>query len=246
MTAFVIPNAIQVCTPSAKHTFASFLSRDTTFDVMHNIWRLSRPEGSSVAGSRRGSLEDGDAPQGNGAGGGGKARQPTQCSCGKAGQHAPNIALECVLPGTPEQIYNLMFASGFIKDFMSNDQKLFEIQIGDWAPSPPNNLLSRNMSYIKPLAGGFGPKQTKCEIKDETLHLDFDDHISMLTVTRNPDVPSGNAFAVRTRTCIMWAGRGSTRVIVTCDVEWTARSFIKCTLAHLYPSSFCLTSNINV
>jgi hypothetical protein len=58
MTAFVIPNAIQITTRQAKYTFASFLSRDTTYDVIANIWRLALPEdnlelpGSHNASSR--------------------------------------------------------------------------------------------------------------------------------------------------------------------------------------------------
>ena len=32
--------------------------------------------------------------------------------------------MDKVLPGTPERIYNLMFASGFIKDFLAGNQKL--------------------------------------------------------------------------------------------------------------------------
>lgn len=83
------------------------------------------------------------------------------------------------------------------------------------------------MSYIKPLPGGFGPKQTKCELQDETVHVDFDNYVSMVTTTRTPDVPSGGSFSVKTRTCLMWAGASSTRVLVTCQVDWTGRSFIK-------------------
>lgn len=83
------------------------------------------------------------------------------------------------------------------------------------------------MSYIKPLNGPVGPKQTKCEIRDETIYSDFDDYVVTLTTTRTPDVPSGGVFAVKTRTCIMWASAISTRVIVTTQVDWTGRSFIK-------------------
>ena len=87
--------------------------------------------------------------------------------------------------------------------------------------------MQRNMSYIKPLNNSVGPRQTKCEIADEALHCDFDDHVVMLTSTKTPDVPSGGVFIVRTRTCLMWAGSITTRVIVTTHVEWTGRSFIK-------------------
>lgn len=43
MTAYVIPNAIQVATLHSRYTFASFLARDTTYDLMTNIWRISHP-----------------------------------------------------------------------------------------------------------------------------------------------------------------------------------------------------------
>ena len=138
MTAFVIPNAIQVTTRNAKYTFTSFLSRDTTFDVMYNVWRLARPEDSSIGSqlaSARGSLEL--STEGADTNGttvpvtvNGKAVKPrvvnkvTQCVCGKAGQHYSEVALDVIIPGTPEKIYNLMFTSGFIKHFMRNEQKL--------------------------------------------------------------------------------------------------------------------------
>lgn len=93
--------------------------------------------------------------------------------------------------------------------------------------SPGNNLLQRNMTYIKPLNAPMGPKQTKCEIQDVMDHQDFDKYISTVTTTRTPDVPSGGVFSVKTRTCIMWAGPASSKVLVTSQVEWTGRSFIK-------------------
>jgi len=132
MTAFVIPNAIGVTENSNKHTFASFLARDTAYDVIYNIWKHSRPESGSAEGD---ATEE--APNGlltghgngfglNGAGErGGPRRKVTQCACSKAGAHYPIVALEAVVSGTPEQIYNLMFQSGFIKDFLAHDQKLF-------------------------------------------------------------------------------------------------------------------------
>ena len=100
--------------------------------------------------------------------------------------------------------------------------------MSDWVPvSPGSKLLSRNMSYIKPLAGSLGPKQTKCEIKNELVHSDFDEYISTMTTTRTPDVPSGGVFAVKTRTCVMWASPVSSKVLITTQVEWSGRSFIK-------------------
>jgi len=103
-----------------------------------------------------------------------------------------------------------------------------DIQMSDWTPvSEGSKLLTKNMSYIKPLNGSLGPKQTKCEIKDEMLHVDFEQYVTTLTTTRTPDVPSGGVFSVKTRTCITWASAVSTKVLVTTAVEWTGRSFIK-------------------
>lgn len=284
MTAFVIPNAILVTTVRAKYTFTSFLSRDNTFDVIYNVWRLARPEGSSM-GSRmqspRGSLDmpndvvsDGVSMT-NGASSGstvdktsgkgqGQKNKVTRCACGKAGEHFSEKAMESIVPGTPEKIYNLMFTSGFIKDFMRDDEKLTgllpikfstvrfsytlivvaDIQISDWMPTAENSkLLFRQMSYTKPLSGGIGPKSTKCELRDDTLHCDFDDYISTLTTTRTPDVPSGNVFSVKTRTCITWASSVSSKILVTTQVEWTGRSFIKGTSAQGLRSSHTHSSS---
>ena len=127
MTAFVIPNAIQVTTRNTKYTFTSFLSRDTTFDVIYNVWRLARPDDSAsqIVSARESldqSTESGGAVNGavNGAAINGKvkANKVTKCACGKQGQHYSEVAMETIFPGTPEKIYNLMFTSGFIKDFM--------------------------------------------------------------------------------------------------------------------------------
>lgn len=42
-----------------------------------------------------------------------------------------------------------------------------------------------------------------------------------------PDVPSGGVFSVKTKTCLMWAGSNSTKVVVTTIVEWTGKSWVK-------------------
>ncbi|KAJ4471707.1 hypothetical protein C8J55DRAFT_520675 [Lentinula edodes] len=247
MTAFVIPNAILITTRQSKYTFASFLSRDTTYDVIYNIWRLVRPgtlsDNASIgSGSREGGIIEGTIIGGNvdgsgnspGAmvpGGGITQNKVTFCKCGKEGKHFSELAMDTVIPGTPDKIHNLMFTSGFLKDFLVTNQKLIDLQMSDWTPGD-DNLLSRTMSYIKPLTGSVGPKQTKCEIRDEVEYCDFSPsnanaYSSTLTTTRTPDVPSGGAFSVKTRTCITYASAISSRVVVTTQVEWTGRSFIK-------------------
>uniref|UniRef100_A0A0W0G337 VASt domain-containing protein n=1 Tax=Moniliophthora roreri TaxID=221103 RepID=A0A0W0G337_MONRR len=227
MTAFVIPNAIQITTRRAKYTFASFLARDTTFDVIWNIWRVSGGASGSVEGAGAGSsgavVEAGMEVSGEVQKAVASAvasvvqRKQTRCACSSEGKHYPEVALDAVVPGTPDRIHNLMFASGFIKEFMSGPQGLLDIQMSDWTPlssaSSPG-LLARNMSYIKPLNASVGPKQTKCEIRDEVEVNDPENYISTITTTRTPDVPSGGVFSVKTRTCLMWESAVETRVVV--------------------------------
>jgi hypothetical protein len=137
MTAFVIPNAIQLTTRTTKYTFASFLARDTAYDVIYNIWRLARPEdGLSEAESIAMGRPALDATRALGSPStigsptipAGTVVAPvhkvTQCACGREGLHFTELITDAVLPGTPERIYNLMFASGFLKDFMRVNQKL--------------------------------------------------------------------------------------------------------------------------
>lgn len=154
MTAFVIPNAIQINTVDQKYVFASFLSRDTTFDVIGNIWRLAHPGATMTsAGILAANASDvasitnsGGPPSivGSVSGPGANAvavptspivatngglkklatHRATQCECGKNNQHYAEVTMDSVFPGTPEKIYNLIFASGFAKDFMAQDQKL--------------------------------------------------------------------------------------------------------------------------
>ncbi|WWC66772.1 uncharacterized protein I206_100677 [Kwoniella pini CBS 10737] len=239
MTALVIPNAIQVSTGNAKYTFASLIARDSTYDVMMNIWRLCNPNavmssislgGTNILGSRPGSVagDEVEAPVSGGAARGSKGHAPTQCACGKEARHYNETALDTTFHSTPEKIYELMFNSGWFKNFLSENQKLRDIECSEWRPiSPENPLLTRSSSYIKPLNGSIGPKQTKCHIVDEHDHLNYDDYISLITTTRTPDVPSGGVFSVKTRTCLMWAGKNSTKVIVTTTVEWTGKSWVK-------------------
>ncbi|OWZ36566.1 GRAM domain-containing protein [Cryptococcus neoformans AD2-60a] len=246
MTALVIPNAIGVSTANARYTFASFISRDTVYDVMMNIWRLCNPNAVmsalslSATPSRPGSISGELAstiatatPGGQGESGGGQDgvpgdHKPTQCDCGRDGKHYPETALEAIFPSTPEKVYNLMFNSSWLRTFLSDSQNLRDIEYSDWRPiSPSSPNLTRSLSYTKPLNGSIGPKQTTCHITDSREHFDPDQYIVMITTTRTPDVPSGGVFSVKTRTCFMWAGPESTKVIVTTGVEWTGKSWIK-------------------
>ena len=134
MTALFIPNALQVVTRTSNYTFASFLSRDTAFDVIHNIWRLARPDAESVqpgSASGRASFVEPELPPGIPSPAAGMLSpspalgKVSQCKCTGKTSHFLNTALVATFPGTPEKIYNLMFTNGdFTKFFLQVDQKL--------------------------------------------------------------------------------------------------------------------------
>lgn len=80
----------------------------------------SRP--ASIAGT-----DSGDSPASGGIKGESapaKGHAPTQCQCGQDGKHYKEIALQTTLGTTPEKVFNLMFASEWVKGFMTGDQKL--------------------------------------------------------------------------------------------------------------------------
>ena len=133
-TVLVIPDAIEITTRQAKYIFAAFLSRDTTFDVIYNIWKLVRPRADSV--SPRASI---DLPTSNDepstAVFSGIKPKKTQCACSNDGSHFSETALDTVIPGTPDRIHNLIFMSGFIKEFLSVNQKfLGEFHLSSFLP----------------------------------------------------------------------------------------------------------------
>ncbi|CEP07937.1 hypothetical protein [Parasitella parasitica] len=357
-TAYFIPNAIQISTDSAKHFFASFLSRDQAYDLMVDIWRIARPdlvpsketEGGahdadevSSASSSDSSLSDdqdesdsyydsdtedsysdeadseeveavgvnataprdgnrprkvsmasvpnnskdtskldsaarrramseaprphfqsneeektsksvttsdaaatdgkpaksNDTAAANATSGTDKPKegdaQPqvhdkTDCDCGVNNEHYPNVVMDQVYSGSLEKIYNLLFDSVFMKKFLVENQKSTELEMGDWKKGEGNVEFVRELSYIKPLGGAIGPKQTKCIITQQVLHQDIQKYVTVLATTCTPDVPSGGSFSCKTRTCFTWAGKGKVRVVVTVQVEFTKSSWLKSTI----------------
>lgn len=194
-TALVIPNAILIATMHARNTFASFISRDMTYDLIVSLWRNSHPvvPASAALPDSAGIIEDDDddfaqsnaeehtgneaetsrkkkrirkgrfkkmkgghssanaAADGTAEGGevgelqaplAPKGRPslgtaslvksptavqhaPTTCNCATSGTgHFANVVMDATFPGSPEKLYNLMFTSGFMKDFLTKDMKL--------------------------------------------------------------------------------------------------------------------------
>jgi hypothetical protein len=311
-TALLFKNGLMISTLHAKNIFASFTSRDSTYDLIVGIWKLGHPSLRSslngvaipetgggdktekydgtpaVTGSQSGSEsdsegEDGDemydedeededgmsftqadgsvagsdvgervvsrkpsapivsngttsiekkedAPAATGGDFPGPAvHAPTKC--GDADTHFPRVLADEIIAAPLGKVYSMLFgpqSSTWYKNFLLVDQKCFDL-VQEGTSALPLSLENkvRNYSYIKPLSGAIGPKQTKC-ISTETLDaLDLEKAVSVTIGTQNPDVPSGNVFSVKTRYCLMWAENNSTRFLVTCVIEWTGKSWLK-------------------
>lgn len=307
-TAMVFPNAIVIQTLHARHVFASFISRDSTYDLIVGIWKIGHPQlvagttgvrleenGGAADGGENQSQVDGaseyeedededeyedgsedgmgesytDAGDGflegpgtggdasksvsrkvsqqalGGAGGGeavggaaggdfpGPATHPaTVCTDEADHTHYDKPLCDDVIPAPLGKVYSLAFGPAsypFISRFLAEEEKVLDIQIpdkGEWTDGPGGKKI-RSFSYIKPLGGPIGPKQTKCNITETIEFCDLEDHVSVVVATQTPDVPSGNVFTVKSKYCLMWAEGGNTRMIASCTVEWSGKSWLK-------------------
>ncbi|BGP01517.1 hypothetical protein RTG_02692 [Rhodotorula toruloides ATCC 204091] len=315
-TAKIVPNAIEVRTLHATHTFASFLSRDAAYALLVAVWRHVHPEadeyrakaraerqeerkrrraftvsslrsaksapnpagmadhdsdtdnddgddedskseisfedehghkkrhrfklrsglaalGLNIGRDRSASVSAGSASASTSAGPTEAEKVKAQARAASAGvdTHAPteytgpeykNEALDTILPTSPDKAFKLFFLDAdFLRTFMAEKENLRDIEMGDWQALADGDLKKREMAYVKPLNAPVGPKQTHCAITDTNEKLDEDSYFSNLTVTKTPDVPSGNDFSTVTRTVFTWAEGGCCRVRVTTEVEWT-------------------------
>jgi hypothetical protein len=311
-TAMVFPNAIAIQTLHARHTFRSLLSRESTYDLMVNIWKINHPSlKSSVNGTRvtngtgdktekvgecddsenedsdedeiydedeegdnadsffeagasanaserslpgraglsrqtSGLLANAAAPAA-GANGNGEAKNGDKAGASKEADfpgpttHAPTEYTETdgqyekvikdeIIPAPLGKVYSLVFgpASGeFITKFLVENQKSGELQFEGTAKGLTNESRIRKYSYIKPLSGSIGPKQTKCISTENLDFLDLEKAVLVTLSTQTPDVPSGNVFATKTKYLFTWAASNQTRFLMTCNIEWTGKSWLK-------------------
>lgn len=314
-TALLFKNGLMISTLHSKHIFASFTSRDSTYDLIVKIWKLGHPglksslngvqldetggdktekidaeslvaDSQSVSASdeeeEEGESDDGEdvydedeeeeeanAPAGsqsaeplllesaleksvtrkpsgaiNGSVPADKpkdapaapavqdfpgpvAHAPTDC--GDSDTHYKKIVGDDIVPAPLGKVYDLMFgnaSAAWMGKWITGDQKCTELQWEDKKGLSLDNR-TRNFSYIKPLGGSIGPKQTKCLVSESLENLDLEKAVNILVSTQNPDVPSGNVFSVKTKYCLSWAENNATRVQINCTVEWTGKSWLK-------------------
>ncbi|CAI7626463.1 unnamed protein product [Penicillium glandicola] len=315
-TAMVFPNAIAIQTLHARHTFRSLLSRESTYDLMVNIWKINHPSiKSSVNGTRvthgtgdktekvgeeesesESDLSDEDEvydedEEGDNADSffdagdsanvsaaslpvrAGLSRKASSLSAnaavpaaGTTGNgngdkkngdkgtskdappdfpgpttHAPTEYVEAngqyekvikdeIISAPLGQVYSLVFgpASGeFMTKFLVDNQKSGELQFEGTAKGLTTECPTRKYSYIKPLNGSIGPRQTKCISTENMDFLDLEKAVLVTLSTQTPDVPSGNVFACKTKYLFTWAAGNQTRFLMTCTIEWSGKSWLK-------------------
>lgn len=166
------------------------------------------------------------------------AHPPTEC--GDAASHYDKVTGDDVIPAPMGQVFNLLFGThspNWVTKFLTENQKCTDLQMEDKRGLGSDNM-SRTYSYIKPLPGSIGPKQTRCNITETIENIDFDKAINVVVSTQTPDVPSGNVFCVKTKYCLSWAENNRTRVQVNCGIEWSGKSWIKGEFLPLFSAVF--------
>lgn len=319
-TAVIFPNAIVISTLNARNTFASFVARDSTYELLIGIWKISHPnlksslngvqldeggtgdrtevaealsdgesddatedevydedddddagsftDGGMVASnagsevgdasisrkpsasavgassppagvSSRGGLETADAVLTGAAVSsefpGVPTHDPTQCT--ESGEHYDRPLTDTTIPAPLGKVYSMMFgpASGaFMRKWLVEDQKSRELNYVDDKTGLDNEHTTFTFDYIKPLNAPVGPRQTKCITTNTLKAFDLEKSISIDCSTQTPDVPSGNVFTTKTRYCLMWGPGNSTRMIASCTIEWTGKSWLKGEFAHMH------------
>ncbi|KAI9050663.1 hypothetical protein LZ554_005819 [Drepanopeziza brunnea f. sp. 'monogermtubi'] len=309
-TAILFKNGLMISTLHAKNIFASFTSRDSTYDLIVGIWKLGHPslrsslngvrieetgggdktekdDGNAAPESRSGSdigssdgeegdeiydEDDDDAagmsfiqPEGSVAGsdvgervvsrkasaavvtgplGEKKEDSPTgpgldfpgpathaPTECGDQDTHYAKIIGDEIIQAPLGKVYSFMFGPTSItwmRNFLTVEQKCLELTLEDTGKKPLSlDNKVRHYSYIKPLTGSIGPKQTKCVCTETLDSLDLEKSVSVTISTQTPDVPSGNVFSTKTRYCLSWAEGNATRIQMNCAIEWTGKSWLK-------------------
>jgi len=312
-TAVIFPNAIVIQTLHAKNVFASFISRDQTYDLLINTWKIGHPnlkpsanghvlddskDGKSDRAGSMGTEDDSDeesdefydededeedgaesfvneaAPSMAGSDGGetakvlshkgsppagtmhdsngasSKAVEAQDSAVGGAGgapdfpgpaTHAPTECtdqdshydkqvMDTTVPAPLGKVYSMMFgpASGTVmRKFLLDDQKSGDLQMEDDKKGMGDEVKTSTYSFIKPLGGSIGPKQTKCIVTQTLDTFDLEKAVSVTCSTQTPDVPSGNSFVTKTKYCLMWGPGNSTKLLMNCTVEWSGKSWLK-------------------
>lgn len=148
----------------------------------------------------------------------------TSTSNGYTAESSDTKIIEDNIPAPVGLVFDLLFGDDntFVKNLLKA-QKNYDI-----GEVPKFTGNKRTYRYTKPVNGGpVGPKQTKCIVEEIIDHKDFNKNCLVLQITESPDVPSGNAFKVKTKMFLSWGPNNSTTLLVVTTIVWTGKSWIK-------------------
>jgi hypothetical protein len=150
--------------------------------------------------------------------------------CTDSATHYDRIVKDEIIALPLGKIYSLLYGAqsgAFVRKYLLEEQKVTDLVLEDDKTGLNGDIKSRQYTYIKPLGGSIGPKQTKCITTENLDFFDLEKSVSVTCTTQTPDVPSGSSFSVKTRYCLSWASGNSTRLQMNCGIEWTAKSWLK-------------------
>lgn len=153
---------------------------------------------------------------------------PTECNDGDT--HFDKVVKDEIIPAPLGKVYSMVFGAasgGFMTRWFIDEQKFMDLHMEDDKKGLSEENRTRSYSYIKPLYGSIGPKQTKCITTEYLDFIDFEKAVSVSVVTQTPDVPNGNLFKTKTKYCLTWAHGNSTRLFVNCTIEWAGKSWLR-------------------
>jgi hypothetical protein len=182
-----------------------------------NVSRTLDPAEAAAAGTAPGGDFQGPA-----------THAPTECS--DTAEHYDRPLTDTTIPAPLGKVYSLMFGANsgaFMKKWLVDEQKSRELDMNDDKIGLDNDHKSFTFSYIKPLNGPVGPKQTKCITTNTLEAFDLEKAVTVNCSTQTPDVPSGSIFTTKTKYCLMWGPGNSTRMIANCTIEWTGKSWLR-------------------
>ncbi|KAK9479373.1 hypothetical protein V1514DRAFT_304927 [Lipomyces japonicus] len=260
-TAGLFPNAIVIQTLHARNVFASFISRDSTYELIFSIWKndeniennsdddleasSSSDEGeedSNAELSKKNANHGGNAVADGQVASGIKPEDwkpdemgplkhgPTNCKCGPD-EHYDKVVCDQSFNAPLGKICTLLWNDNttWIQNYLINVSKILDLS--EFTPfevtEESNGKKMRSFNYIKPLNASMGPKQTKCFITESIEQWDLANFVTVIVTTATPDVPNGNLFKVKTKYCLTWGENNTTRMLITCTVEWSGKSWIK-------------------
>jgi len=127
---------------------------------------------------------------------------PSQADAFTMMNRTVDVMVDVRYPTAPIELYKLMFDSDFLVEFLTENQKVKDLEFDSWKEH--SGLYSRDFHYTKPVTG-VGPKEVYCQEHEENIHRDESSYIETETTTHTPNVTYGKSFHVITHTHIEWA-----------------------------------------